>query len=85
MSLLERKLEIHKLHRKLLAQEQERLKAIAPAEAPKPSASAEQWRISNSDRCARLGGNTQTAIEAALALIIFGERLHSPKKIGSRS
>ena len=26
MSLLERKLEIHKLHRKLLAQEQERLK-----------------------------------------------------------
>ena len=57
LSLLERNRQITKLHLKILAEEQGRLRAN-PEEAAKESAAATQWRLSNPDGCASLGGNT---------------------------
>jgi len=57
VSLIDRNRQIAKLHSKLLAEEQSRLLANPPAEA-KSSVAATQWRLSNSDGCASLGGNT---------------------------
>jgi hypothetical protein len=54
VSLLERNDQIHKLHLKLLAEEQGRLQS-APPDATKTSLAATQWRLSNPEACTRLG------------------------------
>jgi hypothetical protein len=56
LSLLDRNLQITKFHAKMLAEEQKRLQANPTADA-KVSAAATQWRLSNPDGCATLGGN----------------------------
>ena len=56
LSLLERNRQITKFHSKMLADEQGRVLAN-PEEATKVSAAATQWRLSNPDGCATLGGN----------------------------
>jgi len=57
ISLLERNVQIQKLHANLMEQEQERLKANAKPDAPKEAA-VMQWRLSNPESCTRLGGNS---------------------------
>jgi hypothetical protein len=57
VSLLERNDQIHKLHIKLLAEEQGRLQS-APPDATKTSLAATQWRLSNPETCTRLGANS---------------------------
>jgi hypothetical protein len=56
LSLLERNQQITKFHSKMLAQEQSRLLANPTTDA-KVRAAATQWRLSNPDGCATLGGN----------------------------
>ncbi len=56
ISLLERNIQIHKLHAKIVDEEQGRLKA-APSEPAKKSLVMTQWRLSNPETCTRLGGN----------------------------
>jgi len=48
--------QITKFHSKMLAEEQSRLLANPTTDA-KVSAAATQWRLSNPDACATLGGN----------------------------
>jgi hypothetical protein len=55
LSLLERNQQITKFHSRMLAEEQSRLLAN-PTDAKVPAA-ATQWRLSNPDGCATLGGN----------------------------
>lgn len=57
MTLLERNLQMTKFHTGLLVEEQTRLKEKPPEAAPAALA-ATQWRLSNSDGCTSLGGNT---------------------------
>lgn len=57
LSLIERNRQISKFHSKILAEEQSRLLANPPG-AAKGAASVTQWRLSNSDGCTSLGGNT---------------------------
>ena len=57
ISLIERNRLITKLHSRILAEEQSRLLANPSAEV-KGSVGATQWRLSNSDGCTSLGGNT---------------------------
>jgi hypothetical protein len=57
VSLIERNRQINKFHFKMLAEEQSRLQANPPTDV-KVSAAATQWRMSNSDGCTSLGGNT---------------------------
>ncbi|WFU22293.1 hypothetical protein QA649_29980 [Bradyrhizobium sp. CB1717] len=58
VSLLERNDQIAKAHRAIVAEEAERLRG-APLEGQGRSPLAViQWRASNSDACARLGGNS---------------------------
>ena len=56
LSLLERNQQITKFHSKMLAEEQSRLLAN-PSRDPSVPAAATQWRLSNPDGCATLGGN----------------------------
>jgi len=57
ISLLERNLQMTKLHTGIVAEEQARLKE-KPAEAAATSPAVTQWRLSNGDGCGSLGGNT---------------------------
>jgi hypothetical protein len=57
MSLLERNVQIQKLHSQLLDEERGRLLAT-PADASKPPLAATQWRLSNGEGCGRLGGDS---------------------------
>ncbi|TWB88445.1 hypothetical protein FBZ93_118125 [Bradyrhizobium macuxiense] len=57
MSLLERNVQIQKLHAQLLDEEHSRLPP-APADASKPPAAVTQWRQSNPEGCGRLGGDS---------------------------
>ncbi|MCC8964641.1 hypothetical protein H8A95_20560 [Bradyrhizobium sp. Pear76] len=59
MSLLERNVQIQKLHSQLLDEERSRLSA-APANASKPPLAVTQWRQSNPESCGRLGGDSGT-------------------------
>lgn len=59
MSLLERNIQIQKLHSQLLEEERSRLSA-APADASKPPLAVTQWRQSNGESCGRLGGDSGT-------------------------
>ncbi|QOZ35175.1 hypothetical protein [Bradyrhizobium sp. CCBAU 53421] len=59
ISLLERNVQIQKLHAQLLDEERSRLPA-KPAEASKPPAAVAQWRQSNPESCGRLGGDSGT-------------------------
>ncbi|MES5486370.1 hypothetical protein QMZ05_26740 [Bradyrhizobium sp. INPA03-11B] len=59
MSLLERNVQIQKVHAQLLDEERSRLPA-APADASKPPAAVTQWRQSNPEGCGRLGGDAAT-------------------------
>ena len=56
LSLLERNQQINKFHSRMLAEEQSRLLANPTTDAKVPAA-ATQWRRSNPDGCATLGGN----------------------------
>ena len=56
LSLLERNQQINKFHSRMLAEEQSRLLANPTTDAKVPAA-ATQWRLSNPDGCATLGGN----------------------------
>jgi hypothetical protein len=56
LSLLERNQQITKFHSKMLAEEQSRLLANPSPDQSVPAA-ATQWRLSNPDGCATLGGN----------------------------
>jgi hypothetical protein len=58
LSLIERNRQITKLHSKILAEEQSRLLANPSAAEAKGSVGATQWRLSNSDGCVSLAGNT---------------------------
>jgi hypothetical protein len=63
ISLLERNLQIQKLHSKIVDEEQSGLHA-APADAGKAAdtekqlTAATQWRLSNPETCGRFGGNS---------------------------
>jgi len=57
VSLLERNRQMTKCHAGIVAEEQARLKE-KPAEAGTASLAVTQWRLSNSDGCMSLGGNT---------------------------
>jgi len=57
MSLLERNQQMSKFHSSLLVEEQTRSKEKPPDAAPTALA-VTQWRLSNSDGCTSLGGNT---------------------------
>ncbi|MGY4320557.1 hypothetical protein [Bradyrhizobium sp. JR3.5] len=57
MSLLERNVQIQKLHSQLLDEERSRLPAT-PADADKPPLAVTQWRQSNGEGCGRLGGDS---------------------------
>ncbi|MCC8983736.1 hypothetical protein [Bradyrhizobium acaciae] len=59
MSLLERNVQIQKLHSQLLDEERGRLSA-APADTSKPPLAVTQWRQSNPESCGRLGGDSGT-------------------------
>ncbi|UGY13369.1 hypothetical protein HAP48_0032930 [Bradyrhizobium septentrionale] len=59
MSLLERNVQIQKLHSQLLEEERSRQSA-APADAGKPPLAVAQWRQSNPESCGRLGGDSGT-------------------------
>lgn len=56
VSLLERNIQLYKLHAAIIAQEQERVEASPGIEVSKATA-ATQWRLSNTESCGRLGGN----------------------------
>ncbi|WP_143271597.1 hypothetical protein [Bradyrhizobium mercantei] len=58
-SLLERNIQIQKLHSQLLDEERSRL-AAAPADASTPPPAVTQWRQSNPEGCGRLGGDSGT-------------------------
>lgn len=57
ISLIERNRQMTKFHSKMLLEEQSKLQANPSVDA-KVSAAATQWRLSNSDGCTSLGGNT---------------------------
>jgi hypothetical protein len=57
MSLLERNLQMTKFHASLLVEENSRLKE-KPTEVAPAVLGATQWRLSNSEGCTSLGGNT---------------------------
>ncbi|MET3266059.1 hypothetical protein ABIF38_007565 [Bradyrhizobium japonicum] len=57
MSLLERNIQIQKLHSQLLDEERSRLSA-ATADGSKPQLAVTQWRQSNGESCGRLGGDS---------------------------
>lgn len=57
MSLLERNRQMTRFHGSLLVEEGSRLKE-KPTEFAPASLAATQWRLSNSDGCTSLGGNT---------------------------
>ncbi|WP_253640196.1 hypothetical protein [Bradyrhizobium sp. USDA 4541] len=57
MSLLERNIQIQKLHSQLLEEERSRLSA-ATADGSKPQLAVTQWRQSNGESCGRLGGDS---------------------------
>ena len=57
ISLLERNRQMTKLHASIVAEEQARLKE-KPGPAGATSLAVTQWRLSNSDGCTSLGGNT---------------------------
>ena len=57
ISLLERNRQMTKLHASIVTEEQARLKE-KPGEAGATSLAVTQWRLSNSDGCMSLGGNT---------------------------
>ncbi|MCP1908046.1 uncharacterized protein YigA (DUF484 family) [Bradyrhizobium elkanii] len=59
MSLLERNIQIQKLHSQLLEEERSRLSA-ATADGSKPQLAVTQWRQSNGESCGRLGGDSGT-------------------------
>ena len=59
MSLLERNVQIQKLHSQFLDEERSRL-STAPADASKPPAAVTQWRQFNPEGCGRLGGDAAT-------------------------
>ncbi|GKQ49729.1 hypothetical protein [Bradyrhizobium sp. Ce-3] len=59
MSLLERNVQVQKLHSQLLDEERSRL-AAAPADASTQPLAATQWRQSNGEGCGRLGGDSGT-------------------------
>ncbi|MHC2335516.1 hypothetical protein [Bradyrhizobium sp. USDA 4454] len=59
ISLLERNIQIQKLHSQLLDEERSRL-PVAPADASKPPLAVTQWRQSNGESCGRLGGDSGT-------------------------
>jgi hypothetical protein len=59
MSLLERNVQVQKLHSQLLDEEHSRLSA-APADSVKPPLAVTQWRQSNGESCGRLGGDSGT-------------------------
>lgn len=54
ISLLERNIQIQKLHSQLLDEERGRL----PADAGKSALAVTQWRQSNAESCGRLGGDS---------------------------
>ena len=58
VSLLERNDRIAKTHKAILAEEAERLRAALPEGQGTTPLAVVQWRASNSDACARLGGNS---------------------------
>ena len=58
LSLLERNQQINKFHSRMLAEEQSRLLANPTTDAKVPAA-ATQWRLSNPDGCATLGGGNK--------------------------
>jgi hypothetical protein len=57
ITLVERNRQITKLHANIVAEEQSRWKE-KPGEAGAASLAVTQWRLSNSDGCMSLGGNT---------------------------
>lgn len=57
ISLLQRNDQMSKAHMKLLEQEQARLQS-GPAESAKLPIAVTQWRLSNTEACARLGGSS---------------------------
>lgn len=57
-SLLERNAQIVKNHAAIVREEADRRKAMPPEIQPKTSAVATEWRTSNPEGCAGLGGNT---------------------------
>jgi len=57
VSLLERNRQMTKLHASVVTEEQARLKE-KPTAADARSPAVTQWRLSNSDGCTSLGGNT---------------------------
>jgi hypothetical protein len=57
ITLVERNRQITKLHASIVAEEQSRWKE-KPGEAGAASLAVTQWRLSNSDGCMSLGGNT---------------------------
>ncbi|MDN5005277.1 hypothetical protein ACFQZO_30935 [Bradyrhizobium sp. GCM10027634] len=58
VSLLERNDQIAKAHMAIVAEEAERLKASRSEEQGNSPAAVVQWRVSNSNACAGLGGNS---------------------------
>jgi hypothetical protein len=62
ISLLERNIQLHKLHASIMVQEQERLAANPSTEISKETA-VTQWRFSNPESCGNSAAITQTAIE----------------------
>ncbi|NEV00858.1 hypothetical protein [Bradyrhizobium uaiense] len=56
MSLLERNVQIQKLHSQLL--DEERSRPAAPADTSKPSPAVTQWRQSSPESCGRLRGDS---------------------------
>ncbi|MGL3214916.1 hypothetical protein [Bradyrhizobium sp. BR 1433] len=59
ISLLERNVQIQKVHSQLLDEERGRLPA-PPADAGKPPLAVAQWRQSNPESCGRLGRDSGT-------------------------
>ncbi|MFQ3453773.1 hypothetical protein PMN64_10705 [Bradyrhizobium sp. UFLA01-814] len=59
MSLLERNVQVQKLHSQLLEEERSRLSG-SPADASMPPLAVTQWRQSNGESCGRLGGDSGT-------------------------
>jgi hypothetical protein len=57
ISLLERNIQLYKLHAKIMQQEQERLEGKSGTDIPN-AAAVTQWRFSNPESCGKLGGNS---------------------------
>ncbi|WGS22789.1 MULTISPECIES: hypothetical protein [unclassified Bradyrhizobium] len=57
ISLLERNLQMQKLHLQILEEERSR-QSSAPADSGKQPLAVTQWRQSNPEVCGRLGGDT---------------------------